>query len=132
MLTPKQVVKNFWQAMQSNDFISAGAWLSDDFVCDWVLSNERIIGRDNYIAINQAYPLSTPNARWNFTLNRIIAEGDKIVTEIDVTDGTITARAVTFHTVKKGKICHQTEYWLEPYPPQQWRKKWVVAIDKNE
>ncbi len=131
MLTPKQVVKNFWQAMQNNDFISAGAWLSDDFVCDWVLSNERIIGRENYIAINQAYPLSTPNARWDFTLNRIIAEGDKIVTEIDVTDGTISARAVTFHTVKKGKICYQTEYWLEPYPAQEWRRQWVVGIDKN-
>lgn len=128
-LTEKAVVEAFWQAMQSNDFSNAGEWLSETVVCEWVLSNERIVGRENFVAINQQYPT---NARWEFTLKRIVAEGNQVVTDVDVTDGRQNATAITFHTVENGLITHQTEYWPDYYQAPQWRRQWVKPMISDE
>ncbi len=63
------VVATFWSLMESNDFRSVGAVLSDDFVLDWPQSGERIRGRNNFAAMNEAYPA---HGRWHFTVNAII------------------------------------------------------------
>lgn len=125
----KHVVLNFWLAMQSNDFSQAGEWLSDDFYADWVLSNERIIGRDNFVAINEAYPT---NGVWQFDLTRIIAEDAYVVTEVNVTDNTMKGTAITFHTVKNGQITAQREYWPDSYEGSEWRRQWVTPIDNPD
>lgn len=126
-MTAKSVVLNYWQAMRSNDFAKAAKWLADDFECHWQQSNERIVGRDNFIAINTAYP---SHGEWQFTLNRIVCEGNAVVTEVDVTDGKILAKAITFHTVVNGLIKRQIEYWVDDYDAPEWRKSWVEALHK--
>lgn len=112
--------------MQTNNFAKASECLAEDIVCDWVLSNERIIGRNNFTSINNHYPAS---GRWSFTVKRIVSEGNQVVTDIDVTDGSVSATAVTFHTVEAGLITKQIEYWVEPYSAPDWRKPWVVKIE---
>ena len=47
----------------------------------------------------------------------------------EVTDGTVTARAVTFHSVENNLIRRQVEYWPDPYAPPQWRSQWVRVVD---
>jgi ketosteroid isomerase-like protein len=118
----KQVVEQFWAAMQTNDFKSAGEFLHDDYVLEWPQSGEQIRGRANFIAINEHYPA---HGRWEFTIHRIVAEGDEIVSDVGVTDGTITGRAITFSTVRDGKIIYQTEFWPDPFEPPTWRAEWV-------
>jgi ketosteroid isomerase-like protein len=118
----KQVVEEFWAAMQTNDFKSAGEFLHDDYVLEWPQSGEQIRGRANFIAINEHYPA---NGRWEFTIHRIVAEGDEVVSDVGVTDGTITGRAITFSTVRDGKIIYQTEFWPDPFEPPTWRTDWV-------
>lgn len=121
----KTTVLAFWEAMQSNDFTAAAQWLTDDFECHWPQSNERIIGRDNFIAINQAYPAS---GRWQFSVNHILADSDTVVTDVDITDGKIHAKAITFHLVKRGLIQQQTEYWPDSYDAPSWRAAWVTSL----
>ncbi len=129
MATPgndsKQVVQQFWEAMQDNDFRRAAEYLHDEYVLEWPQSGERIRGRANFVAVNENYPAA---GRWNFTIHRLIAEGDDVATEITVTDGAVTGRAITFSTMRNGKIVHQTEYWPDPFEPAAWRAEWVERV----
>ncbi len=121
-MSPTEVVQSFWLAMQSNDFANAAKWLSDDFENYAPQSGEVIRGRANFASVNTHYPA---NGRWEFRINNLVAEGDQVVTDVSITDGTVAARAITFHQVANGQITGQTEYWPDDYPPPAWRAAWV-------
>ncbi len=123
--SPKQVVAQFWAAMQTNDWRAAAQWLSDDYVCEWAQSGERIRGRENFIAIQANYPA---HGKWRFTINQLIAEDDQVVSDVSITDGVQHARAITFSTVRDGKITRQIEYWPDPMPAAEWRSTWVERM----
>ena len=124
-LESRQVVEQFWAAMQTNDFRRAGELLHDGYVLDWPQSGERIRGRDNFVAINENYPA---HGRWEFTIHRILAEDDEVVSDVGVTDGLVTGRVITFSTVRDGRILRQTEFWPDPFEPAAWRALWFVRI----
>ena len=109
--------------MQANDFKMAGEFLHDDYTLDWPQSGERIRGRANFVAINENYPA---HGRWEFTIHRVLAEGNEAVSDVSVTDGVINARVITFSTIQDGKIVHQTEFWPDPFEAAAWRVQWVV------
>ena len=121
----KRIVQGFWEAMQANDFRTAGEFLHDDYVLDWPQSGERVRGRENFVAINENYPA---HGRWEFTVHHLFAEEDHVVSDVSVTDGTITARVITFSTIRDEKILHQTEFWPDPFEPAAWRARWVEKI----
>ena len=121
----KQVVEGFWAAMQTNDFKAAGEFLHDEYVLEWPQSGERIRGRTNFVAVNEHYPA---HGRWEFTIQPILAEGNEVVSDVSVTDGVFTGRAITFSTVRDGKILHQTEFWPDPFEPAAWRAEWVEKL----
>lgn len=73
-LKSKQVVEQFWEVMQTNDFRLAG---------------ERIRGRASFVAVNENYPA---HGRWEFTIHRILAEDNTVVSDVEVTDGVIRGR----------------------------------------
>ena len=118
----KKVVEGFWAAMQTNDFKAAGEFLHDEYVLEWPQSGERIRGRANFVAINEHYPA---HGRWEFTIQHIFAEGNEVVSDVSVTDGVFKGRAITFSTVRAGRILHQTEFWPDPFEPATWRAEWV-------
>lgn len=121
----RQVVKQFWAAIHDNDFHAAGELLHDEYMLDWPQSGERIQGRANFVAVNEHYPAAGP---WRVTVHRLIAEGNEVVSEVTVTDGAQTGRAITFSTVREGRIVRQTEYWPDPFAAAAWRAQWVVRI----
>lgn len=121
-MTAKDVVLSFWKAMETNDFDKASLWLSEDVENHSPQSSELITGRQNFSAINSNYPA---NGRWEFIVNSIVCEGNQVVTDVSVTDGSFKAKAITFHTVENNLISKQTEYWPDDYPAPDWRKPWV-------
>jgi ketosteroid isomerase-like protein len=121
----KQVVEQFWITMQTNDFRRVGELLHDDYILEWPQSGERIRGRANFIAVNENYPAQ---GRWEFTVHQIVAEGDRVVSDVDVTDGAVRGRVITFSTVREGRILHQTEFWPDPYEAPEWRAQWVERL----
>lgn len=125
----KQIVKRFWIAMQTNDFQAAAEFLHEHFVLDWPQSGERIRGRANFIAVNENYPA---DGRWQFTVHRLVAEGNEVVSDVSVTDGVIHGRAITFSTIEDGKIIYQVEFWPDPFDPPAWRKEWVVRLPTED
>jgi ketosteroid isomerase-like protein len=120
--TTRHLVTQFWTAMQANDWAAAAALFADDYVLHWPQSGERIHGAANYIAINRTYPAA---GRWRFTVERLIVEGEHAVTDVVVSDGAVTARAITFTTVRDGHIAGQVEYWPDPFEVPAWRATWV-------
>ena len=115
-------MRAYWDDMGSNDFDRAARWFSDDFRLYWPQSQEVIVGRADFVAVNAAYPAE---GRWRFRVNRIVAGGDSVVSDVTVTDGAMTARAVTFHRVSGDRIAEQIEYWPDDYPAPVWRARWV-------
>ena len=121
----KEVIEQFWEIMKTNDFRAAGELLHDDYVLEWPQSGERVRGRENFVEINEKYPA---HGRWEFNVQRVIAEGDQAVSDVDVTDGVLRARVITFSTIRDGKILHQTEFWPDSFEPATWRAQWVEKI----
>ncbi|MCD4700271.1 MAG: nuclear transport factor 2 family protein [Candidatus Aegiribacteria sp.] len=124
-MNAKEVVIAFWEAAKSNDFHKASKWLSEDFECYWPQSSELIVGRTNFAEINTNYPA---NGTWKFHINSIVYEGNHVVTDVDITDGTVSARAITFHTVENELITRQTEFWPDTFEAPAWRKQWVRIV----
>jgi len=116
----QEVVEALWKAFDRFDFDAAGDLLHDDFVCEWPQSNERIRGKDNFIAVNKHYP-----GQWRIQIQNTITSGDTVVTEVVAQTGDQSARAISFFTLKDGKIFRLREFWPDPYPAPEWRAQWV-------
>ena len=125
-MTEKDIVLNFWKVMASNDFYAAAELLAPDCEVVWPLTKEVIRGRRNFAQLNSAYPAE---GEWTFTIERIVGEGELVVTDVIVSDGVRSDRAITFHTVRDGLICKQVEYWPEEYAAADWRAKWVERAE---
>jgi len=125
-----EVVQRYWQLMASNDFRSVGSILADDFVLDWPQSNERIRGRENFARMNEEYPAQ---GKWHFTVNRVVGNDSEAVSDVSVNDGVQKARAISFFSVREGKIVRMIEYWPDPYPALENRKHLVerIAVDEG-
>lgn len=121
----KQLLESFWAVMATNDFQSAADLLHDEFTLDWPQSGERIRGREHFALINTHYPA---DGMWQFRINAIAADGDVVVTDVSVTDGKRHDRAITFSTIRDGKIWKQVEFWPEPFHAPVWRAGWVEKI----
>jgi limonene-1,2-epoxide hydrolase len=127
-VSSREIVESFWAAMQDNDWERAAGHLAEDCLIDWPCSGERIVGRDDFAAIQARYPTNT--GQWSFDVHRIVAEGDVAVSEVTVTDGEQAARVVAFSMVDDGRISHQIEYWPMPYEPRPGREDLTQAIPR--
>ncbi|HMQ29717.1 MAG TPA: hypothetical protein PKD53_03270 [Chloroflexaceae bacterium] len=62
---------------------------------------------------------------------RLVVEGERAVTDIIVSDGVVTARAITFTTVRDGRIASHVEYWPDPFEAPAWRAAWVEYVSEQ-
>jgi SnoaL-like domain len=117
-----QVAEKLWRALQAGDWDAAGGCLHDDFVQEWPQSGERIVGRDNALAIEQSFPGGLPAMRFRRTL----ACGDLAVLEVELTyaDGS-RYLGVSVMELRDGKVVKETDYYAQPFPPPAWRARWV-------
>ena len=109
----RAVVERFWALMRGNDFAAVGVLLSDDFVLEWPGTNERFRGRERFAAVNTQYPACGP---WTFDVHRIVAGDGEAVSDTTVSDGGVTATAISFFTIEDGLITRLVEHWPEPGP----------------
>lgn len=116
--TSRDLVERYWQTMNTNDWHAVGALLHDDFLLIWPQSGERIRGRANFGAMNAQYPAA---GVWRFTVNRLVADEGGAATDVTVTDGARSDRAVTFFELRDGLIWRMTEYWPDPFEAAAWR-----------
>jgi len=121
----RQVAEKLWTALQAGDWETAGGYLHDDFIQEWPQSGERIIGRDNAIAIEQNFPGGLPTMRFRRTL----AGGDLAVLEVELTyaDGSRYLGASILE-LRDGKVVRETDYYAQPFQAPEWRVQWVERM----
>jgi ketosteroid isomerase-like protein len=121
----RHVAEKLWRALQAGDWDTAGGYLHDDFVQEWPQSGERIVGRDNAIAIERNFPGGLPTMRFRRTL----AGGDLAVVEVELTyaDGS-RYLGVSVIELRDGKVVKETDYFGEPFQAPEWRAQWVERM----
>jgi ketosteroid isomerase-like protein len=124
--TAESIVREFWRLMASNDFHSVQAVLSPQFILEWPQSGERIRGAQRFCQMNAEYPTE---GRWHFRINRLVASGDSVVTQVSLGDGVQSAEPISFFTVQGGLITRLVEYWPEPFTPAENRRHLVERMD---
>ena len=111
--------------MATNDFPAVKAVLAENFVVEWPQSKERIRGGENFARMNAEYP---GTGRWAFRINRLVASGDSVVTQVSVSDGSQAAEPISFFTVAAGRIASIVEYWPEPFAAPENRRHLVECM----
>jgi len=119
---PRRVAEGLWKAIEAGDWDEASVLLHDDFVQEWPQSGERIVGRENALAINQNFPGGTPKMAFRDS----VVVGDLVVLQVDLTyaDGSVY-QAVCIMELRDGKVVTETDYFAEPFAAPQWRAQWV-------
>lgn len=51
-----EVVTELWSRIDARDWAGAGELIAPDAVVEWPVSRERIVGRENFIAVQSEYP----------------------------------------------------------------------------
>lgn len=118
-----QLIRELWQRLGRFDFAGAGELLHDDYVCEWPQSQERIRGRENFVALNANYP-----GRWRAAVKRVIGQGDQVASEVILTWEAQSIVVVSFYEIRAGQIYREIDYWPEPYAAPEWRAHWVEAM----
>ena len=125
-MKPSEVVRALWNSIQARDWGAVADLIAEDAIVEWPVSAERIVGRDNYVAVNREYPEG-----WSINVLRIVADGDQVVSEVEVPHAEFGRfRAASFWTVTGGKIVRGTEYWSSVGADEAplWRSAFVERI----
>ncbi len=95
----------------------------DDVVIDIPQSGERIRGRDNMKAMQDAYP-GPPQ----FTLRRIVGSGEIWIVELTGDYNGRIYHVANILEFRDGKIARETRYYAEPFEAPAWRAQWVEPM----
>lgn len=120
------VIETLWDRIQARDWAGVAELLAEDVVVEWPISLERIIGRENFVAVNREYPEG-----WSIRVLKVVAEGEEVVSEVEVPHDSLGVfRAASFWTVRDGQIVRGTEYWtsLGADPRPEWRAAFVESM----
>jgi ketosteroid isomerase-like protein len=125
-MQPAEVIHGLWDRIEARDWTGAAELVAEDAVIDWPVSSERIVGRANYIGLNREYPEG-----WSIRVLRIVADGDQVVSEVEVPHQDLGVfRVASFWTVAGGQIVRGTEYWTNLGADQSpaWRAAYVEPL----
>ncbi|MFG2387712.1 nuclear transport factor 2 family protein [Streptomyces lavendulae] len=132
-MEPLKVVAHLWERIEARDWDGVAALVAEDAVIEWPVSGERIVGRANFVAVlgdegedseDDERPLGAVEVL------RILADGDLVVTEVEIPEEHVVYRAVSLWTVRDGEIVGAREYWTSPGqdPAPRWRAVYVEPL----
>lgn len=125
-MEPAKIIETLWERIQARDWSGVGELLVSDVVVEWPVSAERIVGRENFLRVNSEYPEG-----WSIHVQRIVADGDQVVSEVEVPHEELGVfHAASFWTVRDGLITAAREYWTSPGtdPSPTWRHPYVQPL----
>jgi hypothetical protein len=119
-----RLAERLWKDIGAGDWEAVAGYVHEDYVQEWPQSGERIVGRENAMAINQNYP-GLPKMKFR----RSVSSGPLAVLEVELTyaDGS-RYFGVSVVEVRDGKIARETDYFAQPFTAPQWRAQWIEKI----
>ncbi|MFB7255949.1 nuclear transport factor 2 family protein [Streptomyces nojiriensis] len=130
-MEPLRVVAQLWERIEARDWNGVAGLIAEDAVIEWPVSGERIVGRANFIAVNSDDDCADERAdERSVELLRILADGNLVVTEVEIPQDHVVYRAVSLWTVRDGEIVGAREYWTSPGqdPAPRWRAGYVEPL----
>ncbi|MFE5808800.1 nuclear transport factor 2 family protein [Streptomyces sp. NPDC056491] len=126
-MEPLKVVARLWERIEARDWDGVAELIAEDAVIEWPVSGERIVGRANFIAVNSDDGYADERS---VELLRILADGNLVVTEVEIPQDHVVYRAVSLWTVRDGEIVGAREYWTSPGqdPAPRWRAGYVEPL----
>jgi hypothetical protein len=97
----------------------------EDYTMEMPRSGERIQGRQNMRAFQEAFP-NPPSIRLRRVLVR---DGLWVLEGVNDYGGGQVFDVVAIIELKDGKMFRDTRYYAEPFEAPEWRAKWVERID---
>ncbi|PWK71976.1 ketosteroid isomerase-like protein [Streptomyces sp. CG 926] len=126
-MEPLKVVAQLWERIEARDWNGVAELIAEDAVIEWPVSGERIVGRANFIAVNSDDGYADERS---VELLRILADGNLVVTEVEIPQDHVVYRAVSLWTVRDGEVVGAREYWTSPGqdPAPRWRAGYVEPL----
>ncbi len=112
-----------WSASAAGDLETEHDIYSDDAICDYPQSGERIRGRRNLQALRSHHP-GKPSG---FQIRRLLGSGNLWITEYTITYQGRIAYTVSIMEFQGAKVVHETQYYADPFEAPAWRSQWVEA-----
>ncbi|MFJ5549235.1 nuclear transport factor 2 family protein [Streptomyces sp. NPDC093225] len=130
-MEPLSVVQELWERIGAQDWARVAELIAQDAVIEWPVSGERIVGRANFVAVNREHLDSRVVDEWAVRVLRIVAQGEAVVSEVEVPQDHVVYRGVSLWTVRDGEIVAGREYWTSPGqdPAAPWRAGYVERLD---
>jgi len=137
----REVIDHYAKAMETQDLEGLAAVLHDDYVEEYPQSGERIVGRDNLLAIVANYPGGEPRSgkvdrvvgaedRWivspSYQPMRLVGEGDQYtaIAHVIYPDGS-DWHVIQLIRLKDGRIYRITSYYAPAFEAPAWRAPYV-------
>ncbi|MDQ0941829.1 nuclear transport factor 2 family protein [Streptomyces sp. V1I1] len=118
----RKTVESYWTAAEARDWAAFASTLGEDVLYDLPQTRERIHGKEKYLQFNREYP-----GDWHIRVQRIVADGDQVVTWVHAVVGLEEMYAITFFTGdEEGRITAITDFWPEAYEPPSGREHLVA------
>ncbi|CAB3754131.1 nuclear transport factor 2 family protein [Paraburkholderia solisilvae] len=121
----REALNAHWQASAAGDLNAEHDIYSDDSICDYPQSGERIIGRNNLQALRGHHP-DKPSG---FDVRRMQGEGNLWITEYTIVYTGRTTCVVSIMEFRDDKVVHETQYFSDPFEAPGWRSQWVQQIE---
>lgn len=119
-MDPQETVTTLWRLFDERRFEETRPLFAEDFVADWPQTRERMLGAENFIQLNRAYP-----GAWRCHLRDIVGAGERVATEVEITDGVTVVHAASFYTFRNGRIASVREFFADPGEPPYDRSQWT-------
>ena len=108
------VVRRIWELIEARRGDEAASRFGEDLVVYWVHTKETFLGGRNFIDMNRSYP------DWdNITIDRVVAKGSVVVSEIAVTTAHASSGPHRFSTCATGRSRVRPSIGLN----RAWRKR---------
>ncbi len=116
-------INAFWKDVLSQDRGALAEYFCPDALVRWPCTNEQFTVQE-FIRANCEYP-----GDWDGEIERADRCGDRLVTVVHVFPGDRSAsfHAVSFFTLKDGRIMSLDEYWADDGEPPAWRKSMGIG-----
>lgn len=116
------LVRTYWHNISDQKWEEAESLLHPNFIAEWPQSRERFRDRAAYIQMNREYP-----GTHRVEILQMEAREDRAVATVFIhaVDTGQKAFATSWFEFTEGKISKLTEFWAEPYPAPEARKRWA-------
>ena len=122
----RRLIDRQWEKVRAGDFAGAHVIYADDCIVDWPQSEERIRGKENLLALREAYPAGV-----QFEVRRVIVRPDLCVSEYVIRYDGKPVNMVAIMEFEGTKVVRETHYFADPFQPPEWRAQWVEQMEAS-